>query len=80
MAVEKAALALDTCVTSAACRAALDTTVEKFAQAIEAGKPENIRRKFKNAILDINIDPMIVATPVANGNGSTRTAKSKSRK
>jgi len=62
MAVGKEALIPSLGITSAACRAALDETVSRFAEICAAIPVSTIRRRIKNAEIEVE--------PFANGNGS----------
>jgi len=61
MAVGKEALAPSICVTSAACRAALDATVAKFNEVFEAMPPATARRRLKDADIDLDAIRPVVA-------------------
>jgi hypothetical protein len=66
---------LDICVESAACRAALEASVEKFAAACEGVSVETIRRRLRAATIERAASPVEVPT-----NGHAESIPVKARK
>jgi len=64
MAVGKEAPISNLCATAAACRASLDATVAQFSEVMEATSAVTVRRRLKDA--DIDLEALRPA-PAANG-------------
>jgi hypothetical protein len=72
MAVGKEALIPSLCVSSAACRAALDETVSKFAEACAATPVTTIRRRIKDAKIEVQFAD---GTPASGEDGESKARK-----
>jgi len=55
MAVGKEAPISTICATAAACRASLDATVAQFSEVMEATPAVTVRRRLKEANIDVDI-------------------------
>lgn len=55
MAVGKEAPISTICATAAACRASLDAAVAQFSEAIEAIPATTVRRRLKDADIDLDV-------------------------
>jgi hypothetical protein len=73
--------ALDVCASSAACRVALESTVERFTEAVSAATPAAIRRRIRKAKgLDLAPDLVQAASPVNIDVSTLEKASPKARK
>ena len=63
MAVGKEAPISNLCATAAACRASLDATVAQFSEVMEATPAVTVRRRLKEANIDVDILKPLTNSP-----------------